>query len=199
MDMLHNPYQGGYKDLPDGDSRLRNEPPKKMRHDLRHLYIYKSQIMLDVSTQVDMMLTARRKELGIEANAAADMLDRYKHQFDRWIDKYVEKVKERLIIAVVDVYATASGDELKEWTEKEILLQMPSWWDDTAWRGLVSVVHDYIVNAVTSEYFKIILTVKDPLAVSKQEDADESYEKIKALLCKHKAGSIKRTLRPLGF
>lgn len=196
---LHNPYQGGFKDMPDGDSLLRNHRPMKPRHELRHLFIYKNQVMLDVSSQIDMLLTSRRKEMGIEANAAADMLDRYKAQFDRWIDKHVEKVKERLIISVVDVYATASGDELKDWAEKEILLQMPDWWDDTAWRPLVDTVHDYMVNAVMSEYLKIILTVKDPVTISKMEDADDAYEKIKVHLCKHRQGAIKRNLKPLGF
>jgi hypothetical protein len=31
------------------------------------------------------------------------------------------------------------------------------------------------------------------------KDADEAYEKIKVLLCKNKPGSVKRTLRPMGF
>lgn len=182
--------------MPDGDSLLRGKPIGVKKHELRHLFIYKNQIMLDISSQMDMLLDSKRKEQGVESNSEADMLDRYKHQFDRWINKYVEKVKERLVLAVVDVYATASGDELKDWAEKEILLKMPDWWDDTAWRPLVDTVHDYIVNAVLSEY---LVLLRDPLAATKKEDANEAYEKIKVHLCKHRAGSVKRTLRPMGF
>lgn len=202
MNELHYAGQGGYKKMMDGDERLRHALGDVPRHGCRvmkHLFIYKNQLMFDIDAQVSMIVTARRTEQGTEANAQSDMIDRYKGMFDRWIDKYVDKVKERLVMVLVEKPQFASGDELRDWSEKELLLSMPEWWDENAWKPLVSCVHDYIVNSVLGEYLSLVLTGKDPVTVQKKEDAMEAWGKIKVQLTQHLPHSIKRPLRPLGF
>lgn len=199
---LHDPDRG-WKRLPDGDHRLCEAlggmPHKKQNDMLRHLFIYKNQIMYDISAQVGMISSARRAENGTQSNIQEDNIDKYKSMFDRWINKYVEKVKERLVMAIVERRSYASGDELKDWAEKELLLDMPDWWDDTAWQPLVDSVHDYIVNAVLTEYFKLVLTSKDPVTIDKNEDAGAAWDKIKVYLTCHKQGTIRKYLNPMGF
>lgn len=198
---LHDPDRG-WKRLPDGDRRLCEAlggHHHKKKDMVRHLFIYKNQLMYDITAQVGIITNARRSEQGVQANAHEDMLDQYKGMFDRWIDKYVDKVKERLIIAIVDRHQYASGNEMKDWAEKEFLLDMPDWWDDMAWEPLVSSVHDYIVNSVLTEYFKLIYTSKDPITVDKYEDAGNAWDKIKVHLTAHKQGTIRKYLNPMGF
>lgn len=172
--------------------RCDNPDHMKIPHEMRHLFIYKNQILLDVQSQISMVNGSRKKEDGTE-NTELEMTEKYKAQFDRWIDRYVDNVKERLVLVLFDLYNTALGDELKDWSEKRLCLKFPSWWDDTAWRPLVSCVHEYIVSGVMWEWAKIALTSKDPFTADKAEDVEKLWAKMRNLQAKHKPGSIRRS------
>lgn len=196
---LHDPDRGWTR-LPDGDYLLcGNVQEEKPRHLMRHMFIYKNQIMYDVTAQVSIVSKMRRNEKGVEDSTLSDGIDSYEAMFDRWIQKYVEKVKERLIMCLHDIWSVGNGDELRNISEYEFLLSMPDWWDDTAWKPLVSSVHDYIVNSVLSEYFRLTLTAGDGVTQAKMEDANEAWNKIKACQTKHKQGTIRKFINPMGF
>lgn len=202
-EMLHPAGGGGWRKLPDGDmmNKICDNPHHKhpYKHEVRHLFVYKKQLMYDIESQVGMVAMSRRNESGVEDNTQSDMVSKYQPMLMRWLTKRFEKVKEALALAVIDDRQTASGDDLMDWDEKELVLQFPDWWDETAWKPLVDAVHSYLVNATMSEYYKITLTTKDPVTQSKLKDSYDDLGEVKTLLCKHHAGEIKRPLRPMGF
>lgn len=198
---LHD-HDRGWTPLPDGYSRIGayyNHPRERRVQPVRTMFIYEKELMYDIEAQASMAAGARKTDTGNEDNAATDNTERYEAQFRRWIWKHVETVKEALIRDIVRRENTAAGDEQRDVTEEEIVLAMPDWWDGAAWQPLVMAVHDYIVNAVLSEYYKVIYTSKDPLTVDKTDEATLMLGKIRAYSAQHKAGTIRRYLNPMGF
>lgn len=170
---------------------------------VRSLFVYMGEVMYDVEAEVSMVASSRRGEGGVEMLPLTDNVERYGRMFSRWVGKRVGEVRERLVRDVVgDVCHVAprgGGDNLVPSEEWELRLSMPDWWDEAAWEPLLSAVHDYIVNGVLEDYFKLVLTGGDALTRDVSESRLAAWGRIRSAACRQVAGTVRRYINPMGF
>lgn len=198
VNALHIEHEGKFK----GYHRAENPfAPRKPRPRYgvvtKHIFILASQLFYDIDAETGLLSRARKNEQGgQDTSLATSEADTYRPMFFRWFDKYVRKAEGRMQAFLAKPVGVARMNDLREWEEKEIVLLMPDYWDDTCYDELVNAIHQYIVKGALFEYYKITLTSKDPVTVDTLAQADESYEDIKRCVCSTKPGSVKKTLKP---
>ena len=152
-------------------------PPK---HPIRKiLYIRKDQILGDIDASIELVATTHTREDGSPMPVFQNALERYKSLFDRWINKYFDKTKERVAAYLTVPIQKGSMNAKLDWKERELHLLFPFGWDETTFDAMSGAVHDYIVNSVLAEFFAMTITSKDPITVDKLELADDAYSNIK--------------------
>lgn len=162
----------------------------------RHIFIRRDQVFFDIDSQISMMNASRRKENGIEDDTLTSATEAYQQQFFRWIDKHIGLAKATMSAFVLEKSRTTRMNSISQNEEVDIELLMPDFWNDTVFDQLCQAVHDYIVNATLYEYFSITLTVKDPVTISKKEQADEAMGNVQEYCNAAKPGMIKKTHSP---
>lgn len=188
---LHRPDPEGFHPLGKG----RPAPP---RMKVKHIYIMRDQLLYDIDTESLMVARARRQDNIDPNNIPADE-DGFRPMFKRWVDTYLSKALSRMKAYVKEPPRIAKTNSLKEWTEKDILLEMPDNWNENAFDPLATAVHDYIVNGVLFEYFSLNLTGKDPVTVSKHEAMTIAYDDIKNNLISPIPGTAQKPLHHFGI
>ena len=111
---------------------------------------------------------ATRKTQG-ETEVATSEADSHRPMFSRWFDQYIASVERILSAYVAKPEGVARMNGLKEWSEKEIMLVMPDYWDATVYDALVQAIHRYVVDGALYEYFSITLSSKDPRTMDRKE------------------------------
>lgn len=161
---------------------------------IQKIYIRREQLLYDIDSETYLVEQSRKR-----GDDRLDFIstDEKKHDaLSRWIDKYVENAKSRMSAFLVTRESLSQSDELQDWAENLIVLDMPSYWDETTFSALVKSVHSYIVNGVCTEYYSLILGPNDPLSIQKREDSSRDYSDIKQYVCSFKRGTIRKRLHP---
>ena len=183
------------KPVPNPFSPVPERGPRRKRIS-KHVFIVKDQLFYDIDAQTALVARARRQDPDNSDTIATSEEDGYRPLFHRWIEKYASNVRSRLAAYILVPVRTATMNDLKYWSEMDIELSMSLSWDDTEYDNLVDAIHDYIVNGVLTEYFKLTLTSKDPLTVDKENLMDESWLKIKQYVNTVKPASVQKPMSP---
>lgn len=189
---LHSASQGNYH-LHELDKK------KEVATKEVHIYIVKDQLLYDIDAQSLIVARARRNGNNVDQhNVSTDEADQFRPMFERWIDKYFSLAMNRMQAYVKTEPRIAMTNNLKQWTEKDITLSMPDYWNEKAFEPLKSAIHDYIVNGVLYEFFTLNLTAKDPVTVSKHDEMQNSYADIKNHISAYIPGTIHKPMHPFG-
>ena len=162
----------------------------------RHIYLYRSQLLFDIESEVGIMARVRRTADGEKDDALNSIVDNYKPLLNRWIDKYVNLAKGQMAAYMLEPFRKSGNDVLKQEEEIDLELQLPDFWDDTFFQPLVQSVHDYIVNGAVYELLLLILPPKEKVVNVKAESMQQSFLDIKDYICKVKPGWIKKPTQP---
>lgn len=163
-------------------------------YEAKHVFILADQVFYDVDATTGMLARSRAGQ--IPETFATQESDGYRPMFYRWLDKYVKKVEARVGAFLLTPAHITRTNELKQWAEKELILTMPDYWDDTVYEDLVSAIHRYLVDGVLYEYYTITLTSKDPVTVDKYQQLEDDYDDIKNYVCSTKPGSVAKIKKP---
>ena len=163
----------------------------------RHIYLYRSQLMYDIESEVAVMARVRRGSDNKENDGALDnIVDNYRALLNRWIDKYVNLAKGRMAAIVMERHKHTGNNTLKEEEEIDIELQVHDYWDDTCFQPLIQAVHDYIVAGCVYELLLLILPPREKIGNVKQADMEMSWGDIKKYVCAYRPGTVKKPLQP---
>lgn len=161
----------------------------------KHIFILADQLFYDIDAVTGIVDKASRGVEGAPSTATSES-DTYRPLFYRWFNQYIAKA-EAVIKAFVSKPARMNNlNGLREWDEREILLSMPDYWDDTLYDALASAIHRYIVTGALYEYFALTLTSRDPRTIDKLQQLDDIHDDICAAAFAVKPGAIHRTLKP---
>ena len=189
--------------MPDDNWPYRNHPVENDRQYgyrapkfERHIFISRDQIFYDLDAQIGMVAKARKKEDGTEDDSLTNATETYRQQFYRWIDKYLGIAKSAMSAFVLEKFKTTDMNSIRDKEEVDIELLMPQYYDDTVFMQLTNAVHDYIVNGTLAEYFCLVLTSKDPVAVDKKEQTADALSDIKKYVQASKPGTVSKRFSP---
>lgn len=210
MDKLHDNEQGNYRPVrfrrpqPDDNWPYGRYPDEgddpqygiKSPKFHRHLFIRRDQVFFDLDSQIGMLAMSRRKEDGTEDDRLTNATTTYRQQFCRWMDKYLGSAKSVMSAFVLEKFKTTDMNAVKDKDEVDIELLMPEWYDDTVFEQLTQAVHDYIVNGTLYEFFSLVLTSKDPVAVDKREQMEEAKGEVRKYVQAAKPGRIHKRFSP---
>lgn len=152
--------------------------------------------MAEISAQLQILAETRKEANGTPNSVLNTADERFAVQFDRWINKYLDKAKERMSAFVVTVTRKATTNIHRDWDEAEIHLSFPWYWNETTFANLGPAVQDYIVNYCLYEALALILTAKDPVTVSKMETAEDASATIKHCVVSSLPGTQRKKLHP---
>lgn len=184
---------------PEPNPFLPKHPRPAHKYYSKHIFIYANQLWYDIDAATNMVGRARRgNQTNQEDIIPTSENDKERPLFYRWFDKYLKKAEGILSAYVMKSQGVVRDNALKEWDEKEIWLNMPDYWDDTRYDELVKHIHSYIVAGALYEYFLLILTSKDPLTISKQEEMNDEELEILDAASASKAGMLVHPLKPFG-
>lgn len=166
----------------------------------RHIYLYRSQLMFDIESEIGVMARVRRgmtqsADMGSD-DSLNSIVDNYRPLLSRWIDKYVNLAKGRMAAMILEPHKQSGSNALKDAEEIDIELQVPDFWDDTCFQPLVQSVHDYVVNGAVYELLLLMLPPKENIVNVKGNDVEMSYGDIKRYVCAVKPGWVKKPLQP---
>ena len=164
----------------------------------RHIFIRKDQILHDIESQVSIVAEMRKKDDGTTNDTLAEATDKFKSMFSRWIDKHISIAKGIMSAFILEKFTETAMNSIKDKEEIDITLLFPEWYDDTVFPQLCDAVHDYIVNAVLTEFFIIALTSKDSVTIDKSALADEAKHNVKVYVNASKPNRIKKIQKPFG-
>lgn len=162
----------------------------------KHIYLYREQLLFDVTSQVSVVARVRRNGDGSADDSLIQAVDSNTGMLNRWIDKYINLAKGRMSAFILEPYRRTKSDVLKTDDEIDIELQMPWSWDDTLFQPLTQAVHDYVVNGVMYELFSLLLPPKEHVVNVKQIDMEQSYDDIKRCVCAVKPGILRKPMQP---
>lgn len=162
----------------------------------RHIFIRRDQIFYDIDAQLGMISEARRNANGVEDNTITDATTKYRQMFFRWIDHYIGEAKTVMSAFVLEDFNETAMNSIKDTEEVDITMLVPKWYDDTTFKQLCSVVHDFVVNSTMAEYCKLRFTSKDTVTVDKASDAEFGKSEIRKLVNMSKPGTISKPLKP---
>lgn len=163
----------------------------------RHLYVRADQIMYDVDAQTALVMRSRRTQNQEDVHTiGTDNADDFRPILHRWLEKYTDIVRAHLLAYIRTEPRIAATDDLKMWTEMDIILLFPEYWNENVFPLLTNAVHDYIVNGILYEYFSLELTPNDPVTMAKAQLMDASFSKIKAYATAALPGQLRKPLQP---
>lgn len=175
---------------------LEPQPPlRAYGHSIKHIYIQADQLFYDVDAVTSLIDKATRKTQG-ETEVATSEADSHRPMFYRWFDQYIASVERILSAYVAKPEGVARMNGLKEWSEKEIILVMPDYWDATVYDALVQAIHKYVVNGALYEYFSITLSSKDPRTMDRKQNTLDGETEIRSLSCRVVPGTVRKHLNP---
>lgn len=175
---------------------LEPQPPRRAYgHSIKHIYIQADQLFYDVDAVTSLIDKATRKTQG-ETEVATSEADSHRPMFYRWFDQYIASVERILSAYVAKPEGVARMNGLKEWSEKEIILVMPDYWDATVYDALVQAIHKYVVNGALYEYFSITLSSKDPRTMDRKQNTLDGETEIRSLSCRVVPGTVRKHLNP---
>lgn len=193
MDIMKDFYNGrGYEPIVINANGKDDETVEK------HIYLLKDQILYDIDAQT-LIATRHRRDAVTKVDnnsTATDEADRLRPLLHRWIDKYTDYVRTALAPYARNSKSVASMNDIKMWKERDIELQMPSYWNESVYPMLVNAVHDYIVNGTLYEYFALTLTINDPVTIAKREAMEENLSKVKQYANTVIPGQVRKPLQP---
>lgn len=175
---------------------LEPQPPRRAYgHSIKHIYIQADQLFYDVDAVTSLIDKATRKTQG-ETEVATSEADSHRPMFYRWFDQYIASVERILSAYVAKPEGVARMNGLKEWSEKEIMLVMPDYWDATVYDALVQAIHRYVVDGALYEYFSITLSSQDPRTVDRKQNISDGETEIRGLSCRVVPGTVRKHLNP---
>lgn len=177
---------------------LEPQPPQRAYgHSIKHIYIQADQLFYDVDAVTSLIDKATRKTQG-ETEVATSEADSHRPMFYRWFDQYIASVERILSAYVAKPEGVARMNGLKEWSEKEIMLVMPDYWDATVYDALVQAIHKYVVNGALYEYLSNTLTSRDQRTVDRKQNLDDGETEIRSLSCRVVPGTVRKHMGPFG-
>ena len=177
---------------------LEPQPPQRAYgHSIKHIYIQADQLFYDVDAVTSLIDKATRKTQG-ETEVATSEADSHRPMFYRWFDQYIASVERILSAYVAKPEGVARMNGLKEWSEKEIMLVMPDYWDATVYDALVQAIHKYVVNGALYEYLSNTLTSRDKRTVDRKQNLDDGETEIRSLSCRVVPGTVRKHMGPFG-
>lgn len=162
----------------------------------RHIYIYRSQLMLDIEQEVAIIAKTRKNPDGTDDDTLNNISEKYQPLLNRWIDKYINLAKGRMSAYILERFRTSKANNLKTDDEIDIELQVPDFWNDTVFQPLVQAVHDYVVNGAVYEFMSLTLPPREHVINVKLRDVEQSYNDIKRYICSSKPGRIRKPMQP---
>lgn len=175
---------------------LEPQPPRRAYgHSIKHIYIQADQLFYDVDAVTSLIDKATRKTQG-ETEVATSEADSHRPMFYRWFDQYIASVERILSAYVAKPEGVARMNGLKEWSEKEIMLVMPDYWDATVYDALVQAIHKYVVDGALYEYLSITLSSQDPRTVDRKQNISDGETEIRGLSCRVVPGTVRKHLNP---
>ena len=175
---------------------LEPQPPRRAYgHSIKHFYIQADQLFYDVDAVTSLIDKATRKTQG-ETEVATSEADSHRPMFYRWFDQYIASVERILSAYVAKPEGVARMNGLKEWSEKEIMLVMPDYWDATVYDALVQAIHKYLVDGALFEYLSNTLTSRDQRTIDRGKNLEDGEKVIKELSSRVLPGTIRKHLNP---
>lgn len=175
---------------------LEPQPPRRAYgHSIKHIYIQADQLLFDVDSVTSLIDKATRKTQE-ETEVTTSEADSHRPMFYRWFDQYIASVERILSAYVAKPEGVARMNGLKEWSEKEIMLVMPDYWDATVYDALVQAIHRYVVDGALYEYFSITLSSKDPRTIDRKENLVDGETVIKELSSRVLPGTVRKHMNP---
>ena len=175
---------------------LEPQPPRRAYgHSIKHIYIQADQLLFDVDSVTSLIDKATRKTQE-ETEVTTSEADSRRPMFYRWFDQYIASVERILSAYVAKPEGVARMNGLKEWSEKEIMLVMPDYWDATVYDALVQAIHRYVVDGALYEYFSITLSSKDPRTMDRKQNTLDGETEIRGLSCRVVPGTVRKHLNP---
>ena len=172
------------------------QPPRRAYgHSIKHIYIQADQLLFDVDSVTSLIDKATRKTQE-ETEVTTSEADSHRPMFYRWFDQYIASVERILSAYVAKPEGVARMNGLKEWSEKEIMLVMPDYWDATVYDALVQAIHRYVVDGALYEYFSITLSSQDPRTVDRKQNISDGETEIRGLSCRVVPGTVRKHLNP---
>ncbi len=165
----------------------------------KHIFIYADQLWYDIDATTYLVGKARRgNQTNQEEMVPTSENNGERPLFYRWFDKYVQKAENLLSAYLMKPEGRVKDNTLREWSEKEIWLRMPDYWDDTRYDALTKAIHTYLAAGAMYEYFLLTLTSKDPLTIDKYNEVEDAEHDIIDAANATKAGGMIHTLKPFG-
>lgn len=158
------------------------------------IYIVRDEVMFDVNSELHVLVRSRRTAEGDQQNIIERTEDMGRI-FTRWIERRVADVRKVLSNYLLMPEHKRESDTIKVKVEDVFLLNMPSNWPNNLLSGLRANIHDYIVYGVESDYLKLAIGLQDPLAQSKQADAEAMLECVGNAANK-RVGAVKKSYHP---
>lgn len=175
---------------------LEPQPPRRAYgHSIKHIYIQADQLFYDVDAVTSLVDKAARRTQE-ETDVTTSEADSHRPMFYRWFDQYIAAVERILSAYVAKPEGVARMNGLKEWSEKEIMLVMPDYWDATVYDALVQAIHRYVVDGALYEYFSITLSSKDPRTIDRKENLVDGETVIKELSSRVLPGTVRKHMNP---
>ena len=175
---------------------LEPQPPRRAYgHSIKHIYLQADQLFYDVDAVTSLIDKATRKTQG-ETEVATSEADSHRPMFYRWFDQYIASVERILSAYVAKPEGVARMNGLKEWSEKEIMLVMPDYWDATVYDALVQAIHKYVVDGALFEYLSNTLTSRDQRTIDRKQNLEDGENVIKELISRVLPGTIRKHLNP---
>lgn len=175
---------------------LEPQPPRRAYgHSIKHIYIQADQLLFDVDSVTSLIDKATRKTQE-ETEVTTSEADSHRPMFYRWFDQYIASVERILSAYVAKPEGVARMNGLKEWSEKEIMLVMPDYWDATVYDALVQAIHRYVVDGALYEYFSITLSSKDPRTIDRGKNLEDGETVIKELSSRVLPGTVRKHMNP---
>ena len=175
---------------------LEPQPPRRAYgHSIKHIYIQADQLLFDVDSVTSLVDKATRKTQG-ETEVTTSEADSHRPMFYRWFDQYIASVERILSAYVAKPEGVARMNGLKEWSEKEIILVMPDYWDATVYDALVQAIHRYVVDGALFEYFSNTLTSRDQRTIDRKENLVDGETVIKELSSRVLPGTVRKHMNP---
>lgn len=175
---------------------LEPQPPRRAYgHSIKHIYIQADQLLFDVDSVTSLIDKATRKTQE-ETEVTTSEADSHRPMFYRWFDQYIASVERILSAYVAKPEGVARMNGLKEWSEKEITLVMPDYWDATVYDALVQAIHKYVVDGALFEYFSNTLTSRDQRTIDRKENLVDGETVIKELSSRVLPGTVRKHMNP---
>lgn len=159
-----------------------------------HVYLYREQLYSDFEFSLNIMTMNRRKD--DRQNNVLELVDRLKPMMNRWIDKYVGKVKQRFGSVVVEKELHGVSAVAGKKDEIDITIRMGDWWNESVLTSLGVSVHDYVLCGLLYEYLVLSVSARDEVTKSKEQQLELEYENLKNLITAYKPDKIRKEQHP---